>query len=204
MESGIVNLKTDSGSTYKAYCDMATNGGGWTVFQRRADKNVSFDRGWKDYVRGFGDLDGSFWLGLRAIRRLSKARSHTTLRIELKYGENGHGYVEYRNFKVLDKEKNYQLKYGAFSGNLSDTFAENHMLDNPFSTQDKDNTGKNLSDPNCVKWRGASWHSKDRCFAWLNGLFPGQSRNGYEIMTWGSIAMADIRRVEMKFRNEDP
>lgn len=51
----------------KVYCDLETDGGGWTVFQRRAEseqRNDEFYRPWVDYVRGFGWLDKSFWLGM--------------------------------------------------------------------------------------------------------------------------------------------
>nr|QBA18372.1 VIgL family fibrinogen-related protein 3 isoform 4 [Littorina littorea] len=59
--SGVRTL-TVHGEAIRVYCDQTTDGGGWTVFQRRQDRSVDFYRGWKAYRGGFGDLQGNFWL----------------------------------------------------------------------------------------------------------------------------------------------
>ncbi|XP_032621065.1 microfibril-associated glycoprotein 4 [Chelonoidis abingdonii] len=45
------------------YCDMTTDDGKWTVFQKRFNGSVSFFRGWNDYRFGFGRADSEYWLG---------------------------------------------------------------------------------------------------------------------------------------------
>lgn len=60
---------------------METNGGGWTLIQRRKVGLTSFNRDWKQYKSGFGSIRGDFWLGNDHIFRLT--RQPTVLRIEM-------------------------------------------------------------------------------------------------------------------------
>ena len=62
---------------------METDSGGWTVFQRRGDGSVDFNRNWTDYEGGFGYLIGEFWLELSKIHCLTKEESNNTLRVDL-------------------------------------------------------------------------------------------------------------------------
>ena len=80
-------------------CDMTTNGGGWTVFQRRLNGSVDFYRDWSSYKNGFGDLHGEFWLGNDNLHRLTAA-GNVSLRVDLEDFEGNITYAEYATFKV--------------------------------------------------------------------------------------------------------
>ena len=68
---------------------MESNGGGWTVIQRRKSGLTSFNRDWKQYKKGFGTIRGDFWLGNDNIFRLT--RQPSVLRIEMEVrGERGY------------------------------------------------------------------------------------------------------------------
>ncbi|XP_019861302.1 PREDICTED: angiopoietin-related protein 3-like [Amphimedon queenslandica] len=81
-QSGVYPVKPNGGEAFQVYCDMETDGGGWTVFQRRKDGSVAFNRNWADYEKGFGNLTGEFWLGLSKIHRITQG--------ETKYFTSGH------------------------------------------------------------------------------------------------------------------
>ena len=101
------------------FCDQTTARGGWTVFQKRLDGSVDFYRGWDDYKRGFGNLNGEFWLGLDKIHRLTKERSR--LRVDLEDTTGKTAYAEYNSFGVASEASKYKLSLGTHSGMYFDT-----------------------------------------------------------------------------------
>ena len=100
----------------QVYCDMETDGGGWTVFQRRQDGSVDFYHGRDDYVMGFGDLSGEFWLGLDKIHQLTNGVV-TTLRIDMGDFEGNTTFAQYATFCVLNSSTKYTLNVAGYSGN---------------------------------------------------------------------------------------
>ncbi|CAG2236041.1 unnamed protein product [Mytilus edulis] len=68
-KSGVYKIFPAGGAGFKAYCDMETDGGGWTVFQRRQDGKYFSTEGWEDYVNGFGHFNTEFWMDREDQRR---------------------------------------------------------------------------------------------------------------------------------------
>ena len=139
-------------TSFEVYCDMKTDGGGWTVFQKRFNGFVGFYRGWDEYKHGFGDVRGEYWLGNDKIHQLTEIPSQ--LRVEIKTRSNGNKFAKYSNFTVTNEASNYTLFVGFYSGTAKDRLAEHNGM--AFSTKDRDND-KNSG--NCaVSYRGARWY----------------------------------------------
>ncbi|XP_030844714.1 ryncolin-1-like [Strongylocentrotus purpuratus] len=96
------------------YCDMETDGGRWTVFQRRQDGSVDFFLFWSNYKHGFGNVSSEHWLGNDNIHRLSRQKTYE-LRIDLEDFEGHTRYATYSNFSIADEVANYTLALGSYS-----------------------------------------------------------------------------------------
>ncbi|KAL7867471.1 hypothetical protein SRHO_G00088550 [Serrasalmus rhombeus] len=118
--------------------------GGWTVLQRRTGGQVSFNRNWKEYENGFGDLKRDHWLGLYKIWALTDGK-RSTLRVDLWDFQGGSAFAQYQDFSVGDSRTNYKLQVGAYSGNAGDAirgaYAGIDQNGYGFSTSDRDNDG---------------------------------------------------------------
>ena len=159
---------------FQVYCDMETAGGGWTIIQRRMDGSEDFNRKWKDYVVGFGDLNGEFWLGLNKIHRLiASTEEDVKMTLLVEYQQFG-GPIEnatYEDFEILGPSTGYQLSFAEISaaGNHTESLTYDHN-NTKFSTDDVDND----LDPgsSCArKYSGAWWYK--RCLpSQFNAPYP--------------------------------
>ena len=159
----------------QVYCDMETASGGWEVFQRRMDGTKNFYRTMADYVKGFGDLNGEFWLGLNKINRLTNSGSTTkSLRVDLEDFDGNKRNAKYTTFRVLDSSREYQLFVSGYSGNAGDSLTYHSGMN--FSTYDQDNDAYNA---NCaVSFKGAWWY-KSCHYANLNGKYLSGVHTSY-------------------------
>ena len=177
---------------------METDGGGWVVFQRRMNGVVDFYRPWADYLKGFGDLNGEFWLGLHNIHRLTLA-ANTTLRVDLSDFEGGKRYANYSTFRVLDSSRKYTLIIGGYCGDAGDSMVIKNGMN--FTTFDKDN---DLAlDANCaIVYEGAWWyrycHRSNLNGRYLSGSFTSRA-NGVSWRAWRGNRYS-LKTTEMKLR----
>ncbi|XP_015218726.1 angiopoietin-2a [Lepisosteus oculatus] len=180
--SGVYSLTLpNTTESVKAYCDMESSGGGWTVFQRRVDGRIDFHRTWKEYKLGFGDLTGEHWLGNEFVSRLTNQQPYI-LRIQLKDWEGNEGYSQYDQFYLSPEAQNYRIHLKGYSG----TAGKISSLGQPgsdFSTKDADNDKCICK---CSQLTTGGWWF-DACGpSNLNGIYYhlGQNTNKFNGIKW--------------------
>ncbi|PIK52869.1 hypothetical protein BSL78_10219 [Apostichopus japonicus] len=189
-----------------------TDGGGWTVFQRRVDGSVDFYRNWKSYKEGFGELDHEFWLGNDKLYYLTNQGNYT-LRIDLVDREGTPYYAKYALFRLNDENDKYRLsELGAFSGTARNSSNGNdalrHHMKRRFSTHDQDNDDHESVD--CASIRHGGWWYGRCCSANLNSdynveLITPPSKEccgGKTSVCWNDLSGPDhnLKYTEMKIR----
>ena len=195
LDSGVIKIRLPDGRTTQVYCDMETDGGGWTVFLRRVTSLTNFNRTWQECAQGFGDLEGNFWLGLDTIHYLT-SRDNVTLRIDLKASNGTQGFAKYTEFRIAGRDTEYTIHIGGYTGDIGDSMQSGYK----FSTWDNDNDY--LSDLNCAANRGGPWWHGDCGNARLMNLFFLENGSKQEKMKWKSLGQFShkITFAEMKLR----
>ena len=185
------------------YCDMETDNGGWTVFQRRKDGSVDFNRGWSDYERGFGNLSGDYWLGLASVHQLLQENGANELRIEFEDYSGDSAHAKYNSFNVEDSTSQYRLRVSGYSGTAGDAIAASgfsHYNANgmKFSTRDRDHDSK--KGVNCAAYNNAGWWFNACSYSFLNNGHRS-NRGSLPRITWHTWkGSTPLSFSEMKFR----
>ncbi|XP_037087326.1 microfibril-associated glycoprotein 4-like [Pollicipes pollicipes] len=184
------------------YCDLDKDGGGWTVFQRRADikPRQNFYLSWDAYKWGFGRFDGEFWWGNEYLWRMTSLMDRRyELRVNMEDFDGVKRYATYWKFKIRSEAVNYRLQVGGYAGNAGDSLTRH--CGRPFTTWDRNNekTKTNFAQ----KYKGAWWYHHGH-YSNLNGLYlagphPRSYANGINWRTFRGFRYS-LKYVEMKIR----
>ncbi|XP_013883592.1 fibrinogen C domain-containing protein 1 [Austrofundulus limnaeus] len=191
---------------FMVYCDMSTEGGGWTVIQRREDGSVNFFRGWEAYRDGFGTITGEHWLGLQRIYALTRSGGFE-LRIDMADFDNATAFAQYSEFSVgrdsvNPEEDGYPLTVDGYSGTAGDSLLKHSGM--RFTTKDRD---QDQSENNCAAYYQGAWWYRNCHTSNLNGQYlrggHASYADGVEWSSWTGWQYS-LRFTEMKIRPRTP
>ncbi|XP_015224502.1 PREDICTED: fibrinogen C domain-containing protein 1-like [Cyprinodon variegatus] len=191
---------------FMVYCDMSTDGGGWTVIQRREDGSVNFFRGWEAYRDGFGTTTGEHWLGLQRIYALTRSGGFE-LRIDMADFDNATAFALYSDFSVgrdsvNPEEDGYPLTVDGYSGTAGDSLLKHSGM--RFTTKDRD---QDQSENNCAAYYQGAWWYRNCHTSNLNGQYlkggHASYADGVEWSSWTGWQYS-LRFTEMKIRPRRP
>ncbi|XP_075056577.1 angiopoietin-related protein 7-like [Mixophyes fleayi] len=193
-------LPSSGGNPTEVFCDMDTEGGGWTIIQRRQDGSVNFNRTWKEYKEGFGEVDGEFWLGNEKIHKMTRGGGYS-LRIDLEDWSGQQKYALYREFSIEDETNDYRLHVSGPSGTAEDSFAWYHNRKS-FSTPESGNL--------CAEISHGGWWYHECFYANLNGVYYLGGRyvkdrrtmgpDGVVWYSWKNTDYYSLKKVSMMIR----
>lgn len=192
---GVHTIDPGCGRPFQVYCDMKN--GGWTVFQRRMDGSENFNRDWANYVEGFGNRTGEYWLGLDRLHCLTTRQPRTELRVDLADFFGNYKVAHYSFFNVNGHKSSYTLDVLGYQASSSapDRLTQHNGI--PFTTFDKDNDQH--PGLNCARHQslqGGWWFTK--CYhSCLNGVYRGSS--GYGSVFWTTLSDETHVQDGMKF-----
>jgi len=165
VQNGVYKMSTNLGTfttidmSTNIYCDMTTDGGGWIVIQRnRKNSELSFNKNWREYEDGFGDLNKDFWAGLKLMHSLTQT-GQWEMRVDYQKNDKTWSYLHYNQFSVGSASEKYPLTVGGFTGKGTDWFTTVPLNGMKFTTSDNENDKH--SSVNCAIYHKSGWWYKN-------------------------------------------
>ncbi|XP_039444028.1 ficolin-3-like [Culex pipiens pallens] len=200
--SGVYRLRREDGTAFSAFCEQERFGGGLLVFQSRLDGSVDFNRSWSEFVEGFGDPAGEYWLGLETLHQV--APNATDLVVAMKNFSDVEAYEKYCGFWIDDASVNYRIRFTA-EGNGTAGDSLYSYFSEQFMTYDHVSNG-NYRD--CIAQLGSGfWHYSCNSQIGrnnLNGIYGlGKGKQGIWWGTFGNLSVQNtspLKSVQMMVR----
>jgi len=114
LPTGVLVYKMRIGTfaSVNVYCNMTTDDGGWIVIQRnRKDSQLSFNKNWREYEEGFGNLNKDFWAGLELMHTLTQ-RGEWEMKVDYQKNDKTCSYFHCNQFSVGNASEKYPLTVG--------------------------------------------------------------------------------------------
>ena len=153
---GVYTMSFRTFASASVQCDMTTNDKGWMVIQRNGKNSwLSFNKNWKEYEDGFGDLKDDFWARLKLMNALTQ-RGQWEMRVDFQYDNKTWSYLHYSQFSVESASEEYSLTITGYTGISGDYFTTGNEPDvnAKFTTYDNDN---DVWGDNCAVDSGSGW-----------------------------------------------
>ncbi len=206
--SGVYDITLRAGTqqqqVIQVWCDMDTDGGGWTVFLKRLDGSVDFYLDQAAYKQGFGDVNGEYWLGLDALHAITSLKTYK-LRADISDWDGASVYSLHESMLVADETDSYRLTLGTFLGG-NDGNCLDYYNNMKFSTKDNDQDARDSR--HCAEYHyGGFWFNNCQyCNPtgkyYTGGVYTNNKHDGIQWRKW-SVHNDDwysMKTVEMKLR----
>ncbi|GBL86733.1 Techylectin-5A [Araneus ventricosus] len=184
------------------YCDMQTDGGGWTVIQRRGQYGNGEDyfvKRWKEYKEGFGNMNKEFWLGNDNIHVITN-QEHYSVRMDMTNESGKSAFTRYENFWIENEEAKYKLHISDGSGPGGDAISNHDGY--AFYAVDQANHADDVKST-----RSGGWWRNNKKTSSLNGLNLYKtnkvvSEDGINWDTFGGFKTS-LKATEIKVRHKN-